>query len=96
MTLALIVFAIPSTKWNGILGKYCRLLCAIALSGKLPSIKLFLSIRPFTKRASNCDQLFERRQDADYLDFLEFERSQVEPLLPSCRKLYSTYCKGIN
>lgn len=29
------------------------------------------------------NDLFEHRQEADYLDFLEFERSQVEPLLPA-------------
>ncbi len=29
------------------------------------------------------NDLFERRQEADYLDFLEFEREQVEPLLPA-------------
>jgi uncharacterized protein (UPF0332 family) len=29
------------------------------------------------------NDLFERRQEADYLDFLTFEQAQVEPLLPT-------------
>jgi uncharacterized protein (UPF0332 family) len=33
------------------------------------------------------NDLFERRQEADYLDFLEFERSQVEPLIPRVEAL---------
>lgn len=33
------------------------------------------------------NNLFERRQEADYLGFLEFERSQVEPLIPRVETL---------
>jgi len=29
------------------------------------------------------NDLFERRQEADYLDFLTFDQAQVEPLLPT-------------
>ena len=29
------------------------------------------------------NDLFERRQEADYLDFLTFDQAQVEPLLPA-------------
>ena len=32
------------------------------------------------------NDLFERRQEGDYLDFLEFEESQVTPLIPKVER----------
>lgn len=33
------------------------------------------------------DDLFDWRQESDYADFVEFDREEIEPLIPKVKKL---------